>query len=394
MGVLEQVFSVKYKYSVFFTEHVFHKDNPVFRNVFENKRADGPAKALFVIDSGVKDNFPDLEEVISSYTSFHKEIVKNVCPPIIITGGEKCKNDFAHVEQVLRAINDNGICRHSYVVGIGGGALLDLVGFASTIAHRGIRHIRIPTTVLSQNDSGIGVKNSVNAFGKKNFLGCFAPPHAVINDFTFLDTLEERDWRAGLAEAVKVAVIKDGVFYEQLRTDSQKLRCRDKESMHQSIIRCADLHMQHIRSGDPFESGSARPLDFGHWSAHKLEQLSNYAIRHGEAVAIGIALDSIYARLVGLLHENDCRDIMDLIKQLGFRLFAEELLIKDSSGVPAILHGLDEFREHLGGKLSVTLPERIGKAIEVNTIDLRKMEEAITLLQKQDHLRPPASVSL
>ena len=114
---------------------------------------------------------------------------------------------------VHRAIHEYGIDRHAYVLAVGGGALLDMVGYAAATAHRGVRLVRVPTTVLSQNDSGIGVKNSVNAFGKKNFLGTFAPPFAVFNDFTFLTTLSDRDWRAGISEAIKVALLKDATFF-------------------------------------------------------------------------------------------------------------------------------------------------------------------------------------
>ena len=93
------------------------------------------------------------------------------------------------------------------MVAIGGGAVLDAVGYAAATAHRGVRLIRVPTTVLSQDDSAVGVKNGINAFGKKNFVGSFAPPHAVLNDFDLLRTLQDRDWRAGISEAVKVALL-------------------------------------------------------------------------------------------------------------------------------------------------------------------------------------------
>src|SRR5207249_4231810 len=138
--------------------------------------------------------------------------------------------------------------------------------------------------------------------GKKNFIGTFAPPWAVINDFQLLSSLSERDKRAGYVEAVKVALIRDKDFFEALEQDVDALRNFEPEAMQRLIYRCAELHLEHIAtSGDPFEFGSARPLDFGHWAAHKLEQLSDYRIRHGEAVAIGIALDTIYSRQIGLL---------------------------------------------------------------------------------------------
>jgi 3-dehydroquinate synthase len=274
------------------------------------------------------------------------------------------------VMSIHRAIHEYGIDRHAYVLAVGGGALLDMVGYAAATAHRGVRLLRVPTTVLSQNDSGIGVKNSVNAFGKKNFLGTFAPPFAVFNDFTFLTTLSDRDWRAGISEAIKVALLKDATFFAFLEEHATALVERDMTAMQWLVYRCAQLHLEHIAtSGDPFELGSSRPLDFGHWAAHKLEQLSNYELRHGEAVAIGLALDATYAHLIGLLPKADWRRILDLIVAVGLPLHVQELDMSALDGTPAILSGMEEFREHLGGRLTIMLLEGIGSGIEVHEMD-------------------------
>ena len=226
---------------------------------------------------------------------------------------------------IHRAIHEYGIDRHAYVLAVGGGAVLDMVGYAAATAHRGVRLVRVPTTVLSQNDSGIGVKNSVNAFGKKNFLGTFAPPFAVFNDFTFLTTLSDRDWRAGISEAIKVALLKDAASSLSWKSTQPRSSSEISTAMQWLVYRCAQLHLEHIAtSGDPFELGSSRPLDFGHWAAHKLEQLSSYELRHGEAVAVGLALDATYAHLIGLLPEADWRRILDLIVAVGLPLYVRE----------------------------------------------------------------------
>jgi 3-dehydroquinate synthase len=275
------------------------------------------------------------------------------------------------------------------VIGVGGGALLDLVGLAAATAHRGVRHIRLPTTTLSQADSGVGVKNGINAFGKKNFIGTFAVPFAVINDFALLTSLAPRDKRAGYSEAVKVACIRDPVFFDFLEYRAAKLLDFDGASMERLIYRCAELHINHIAaSGDPFEFGSARPLDFGHWSAHKLEQLSDYRIRHGEAVAIGIALDVIYSRRMGYLPAQGCDRILNLIEALGFDLFANELLNVDKDGDFMVLRGLEEFREHLGGELNITLLAEIGRGFEVHEMNDAVIVESIQELQQRHHDRP------
>ena len=204
---------------------------------------------------------------------------------MILPGGEHCKNDWNLVEKIWQAIEFHKICRHSYVVAIGGGAFIDLAGFAAATAHRGIRFVRMPTTTLSQGDGGVGVKNGVNFFGKKNWVGTFSVPFAVINDLDFLRSLPDRSCRDGIIEAIKVALIRDADFYHFLADHAEELKGLETKALEVAIRRSAENHIDHIAtSGDPFEYGSARPLDFGHWVAHKLEQISDFAVSHSEAV--------------------------------------------------------------------------------------------------------------
>jgi 3-dehydroquinate synthase len=263
-----------------------------------------------------------------------------------------------------------------------------MVGLAAATAHRGVRHVRIPSTTLSQADSGVGVKNGINAFGKKNFIGTFAPPFAVINDFQLLESLTPRDKRAGFVEAVKVALIRDAAYFAEIESLAEKLCAFDPAAMQRLIFRCAELHLDHIAtSGDPFESGSARPLDFGHWAAHKLEQLSEYRLRHGEAVAIGIALDTVYSRATGMLDAQSAERILKLLEALGFELFAGELLHADAQNSLQVITGLEEFREHLGGELTITLLNGIGKGVEVHDMQVPVVINAIYELQERHRCR-------
>ena len=367
MNYLQQSFTIKFEYKVFFTSGLFSPVNPLF-NDFLNGISTGnnSRKILFVIDQGFIDAGNDVITEIRAYFKVH-HAVELVPEIIMVPGGEIVKNDINYFDRILEAVNTCKIDRHSYIAAIGGGSVLDLVGYAAAVSHRGIRHIRIPTTVLSQNDSGIGVKNGINYFGKKNFLGTFAPPVAVFNDQEYLKTLTERHWRSGISEAVKVALIKDPEFFYWIEKSAGSLVERDMETMNYLIRRCAELHMQHIAGKDPFESGSSRPLDFGHWSAHKLEQLSNFEILHGEAVAMGMALDTVYSNLSGNLSDAESRRILDLLIKLGFEL--SHPIMQISASNTAILSGLEEFREHLGGELTIMLLNGIGEGLEVHQID-------------------------
>jgi 3-dehydroquinate synthase len=380
--MIRRSFQVSYELQVQFTQNVFEPTNLVLKTILDHEKDGRPHKVIVILDEALARTQPDLCRRIESYFETHAERLQLVCPPIVIEGGERTKNSYFHVSEIHSHLDRYHIDRHSYVIGVGGGALLDVVGLAAATAHRGVRHIRIPTTTLSQADSGVGVKNGINAFGKKNFIGTFAPPFAVINDFQLLASLSPRDKRAGYIEAVKVALIRDKEFFESIERDAVRLSEFEPAAMQQLIYRCAELHVNHIATaGDPFEFGSARPLDFGHWSAHKLEQLSEYKIRHGEAVAIGLALDTIYSQKIGLLDEASAERVLRLLDTLGFELYANELLHADSEGSLLVLSGLEEFREHLGGELTITLLKAIGTGIEVHEVRLPKIIETIHELQ-------------
>jgi len=374
-------FQVPFRFDVFFTENVFSPANSLLREILKQA---APEKLLIVIEEPIVSAMPKLVEDIRAYLSPSVNGVELVAEPLILPGGEKLKNDFLPVQKLHSLIEQHGLSRHSFVAAIGGGALLDVAGFAAATAHRGIRHIRFPTTTLSQADGGVGVKNAVNAFGKKNYIGTFAPPFAVINDSDFLRFLPDSRKAAGYIEAVKVGLIRDRDFFGQIEQSADALNRFEPSAMNALIRRSAELHVRHIsEAGDPFEFGSARPLDFGHWAAHKLEQLSDFRISHGEAVAIGIALDVIYSRNAGHLASGDAERILALLRKLRFNLFAPELSQKDQVGELIILNGLSEFQQHLGGQLAITLLREIGRGFEVHEISKAGVRKAIDDLRER-----------
>ena len=388
MSTIERTISVSWRHQAVFTEEVFSPDNPTLKDTLTDDDRAEPRKVFVVVDESLAKTREGFLDEIQAYFANHADDVNLVAPPMVLEGGERVKNSYFHVSEIHSNLERHGICRHSYMIAIGGGALLDVAGLAAATAHRGVRHVRIPTTTLAQDDSGVGVKNGINAFGKKNFVGTFAPPFAVINDFTLLESLPDRDKRGGYVEAVKVACIRDAEFFETLEGDAEALRDFEPEAMKRLIFRSAELHMNHIAtSGDPFEFGSARPLDFGHWSAHKLEQLSEYKIRHGEAVAIGVALDMIYARKMDYIDAESSERVLRLLETMGYALYANELLHEDSDGNLMVLEGLEEFREHLGGQLTITLLKGIGQGFEVHEVSLPNVIEAIYELKERHNSR-------
>ncbi|MEZ4741957.1 MAG: 3-dehydroquinate synthase [Bdellovibrionota bacterium] len=401
----EQKFVVENKYPVYFTRDVFSEKNHCFAesidNFFEGSYFSNPYgdcgnrkisenygaevkkhRILFFIDDGVLRAWPNLTSDIAGYFRTYRNFEMISDQPITLPGGEACKNDQGLLWETLQKFSKLKVDRHSFVVAIGGGAVLDFVGFISAIVHRGIRHIRMPTTVLSQNDSGVGVKNGINAFGQKNFLGTFAPPVAVINDFNFLDSLSLRDKMSGLSEAIKVAMIKDADFFFWLERNAFELKNFQFDAVDYMIKRCADLHMQHIvTSGDPFERGSSRPLDFGHWAAHRLENMTHHEIRHGEAVAIGMLIDLHCSVQKGFIPFSLLLRVYDLLHKLGLPTWHNALKFRDEFNQLSLIKGLEEFREHLGGRLSITLIEDIGRCKEVSKISSDQIEYALKWLE-------------
>ena len=374
MQTLQQQFTIHYSYPVYFNRNIFRTEDPLLASVF----LQGGKKrhhVLCIVDSGVLAEHPSLPGMIEDYAQAHGGVMRLCGPILIVKGGESCKKDHEVVDTIVKCVQKYHLCRHSYVLAIGGGAVLDAVGYGTAVAHRGLRLVRMPTTVLAQNDAGIGVKNGLNALGRKNFIGTFAPPFAVINDFAFLDTLPPRELRSGIAEAIKVALIKDKSFFTHLYEQRFELAKFSPHPMEEMIHRCAALHMHHIGGGgDPFELGSARPLDFGHWSAHKLEEMTKGSLKHGEAVSIGMALDSLYSYHMGMLDENELQQIFTLLDGLGLPLYHPSLADLDVGAA------LADFREHLGGELAITLLTGIGGKKEVDNIDISLMERCINEL--------------
>jgi len=359
---------VDFTHRVRFTSGLFEPTNPLLRQIIDLDPS-SPRRVIAFVDSEVAESWRGLREQILQYAAAHGRAIRLVVPPMVVPGGEDAKNSRDVVDEVLTAIHLHSICRRSYVIGIGGGAMLDAVGFAAATAHRGVRLIRVPTTVLAQDDAAMGVKNGINLFGKKNFCGSFALPWAVLCDQAFLATLPDRHFLGGFSEAVKVALVRDRGFFDLIEQSTAGLKARHMTTVMEVIRRSAELHLRHIvDGGDPFELQEARPLDFGHWSAHRLEALTSFEVPHGEAVGIGVALDALYSARCGMLASTEADRIIECLRSLGL-----------PTGHPRLIEGsvleeaLEEFREHLGGRLTISMLRAIGSAEDVHQIDVKLM---------------------
>ncbi len=370
-GLFTRVFQVAFTHRVFFDRRVTDPANPTLDQALGSTR-----RALITIEENVHIAHPDYAACLAA-----KLGPRSAGSVLVLPGGEACKHDESVYQKIVSAIHQSGIDRHEALIAIGGGAFLDAAGFAAATAHRGVRLLRFPTTTLAQADSGVGVKNGLNTFGKKNFTGTFHVPFAVVNDLDFLITQNAEECVGGLIEAVKVALIKDPEFFTWIASNVAALRAGEREPLAHAVRLSAEWHFRHItEGGDPFEQGSSRPLDFGHWAAHKLESMSGHALSHARAVAIGLALDVTYAMLAGWLSLADHTRILQVLGGLGLPVFDPLLAEPGSNGLPRVLDGLEEFREHLGGELTVLMLDGIGLPREIHALDPHLLVEAIQTL--------------
>ncbi len=384
---LTQRLSVPFDYPVVFTRGLFEPANSLLADTLDRLHEGRRHRLMVCLDAGVLRTYPELPRRLTATIRAHRDRLELAGPIVTVVGGERSKDNLNTATRLVRAMQARRLCRHSVVLVVGGGSVLDVAGFAASLVHRGLRVVRVPTTVAAQDDVGVGVKTGVDAFGAKNFLGTFAPPFAVLNDFDFLDRLPHREWVAGLSEAFKVALIKDKPFFIWLCRNAALLNARDRAAMEQAVVRCAKLHLDHIRTGgDPFETGSARPLDFGHWSAHQLEVMSGYRLRHGEAVAMGIALDMVIAWRLGFVGESDLAALLDGLRASGLPAWTPLLESRARNGKLAILNGLESFREHLGGELTLSLPCPVGRRTEIHELPKALVVTAIRELQVHNGL--------
>jgi 3-dehydroquinate synthase len=377
--------SLKFPHRIVFTRDALAPGNRLVADLLQEH---GGGRVLALVEDAVAEAWPGLRAQAENYFADLGFDWRGIH---ILEGGEAVKNDDALVREVWERIDRERIDRHSFVLAIGGGAFLDAVGFGVATAHRGVRLVRFPTTTLAQDDSGVGVKCAINAFGKKNWVGSFSVPYAVVNDFRFLETQSADTRRAGLIEAVKVALVKDRDFFNWIWRHGEELAALEPGPFEVCVERSALAHARHIaEGGDPFETGSSRPLDFGHWAAHKLEQLSGFELSHARAVAIGVALDTLYSARCGLLREAEAERALEVLDALGLRLWDETLELRDAAGRRRVHEGLEEFREHLGGELTILLLKELGEGQEVHALDEGLVDACIDDLRRRARLARPS----
>ncbi|ROQ35939.1 3-dehydroquinate synthase [Streptomyces sp. PanSC19] len=282
-----------------------------------------------------------------------------------IPTGEKNKT-LATAERVCSLAKAAGLDRHGVMLALGGGIVSDVVGFAASMYSRGIRYIRINTTLVGQVDVGVGVKTGVNALHTKNMFGAYHPAHASLSDPSFLSTLPPREIRCGLAEIVKMAVILDEELFRTLERYPDAFR-RDgtptPPEIETYVLRTSMRLMMEELCPNLREHQLARLVDFGHTFSPVIETAGDHRLEHGEAVAVDMALSACLALRLGLVDERECDRIIGLLARIGLPVFDAETCTPE-----LMTRALEESWERRGRRLHLVVPIAAGKATFVDDL--------------------------
>ncbi|MFI9644287.1 hypothetical protein ACIG87_30260 [Micromonospora sp. NPDC051925] len=317
-------------------------------------------QVLAVVDPYAPDQVDRVQRLLSGCRD-RGYLARFTVLPVVAT--EHTKN-LTQVAEVLRVAEGLGLGADDRLLVVGGGTLMDSVGYAAYLYRGDTPYIRVPTTLVGMVDAGVGLKVGVNLNGHKNLLGAYHPPLACLRDVAFLRTLAPAELRCGLAEVIKIAVVCDAELFalvEQHHADV--LTARDTPQVREILDRATQAMLRQL-AANPWEEDLRRLPDFGHEFGHALESMSGYRLRHGEAVAIGMALSSYLAFRTGYLGHDDLERLLSLLRRTGLAVWSP---VCDPAALWRRLHG--EVVPHKAGWLHLVVPRRIGVGDFIDSID-------------------------
>jgi 3-dehydroquinate synthase len=269
----------------------------------------------------------------------------------------------------------SAIARRDAIITLGGGVIADLGGWVASGYMRGLRYVNLPTTLLAQVDGALGGKVAVNHDVAKNLLGAFYQPTGVVSNVAYLESIDERHLRAGLAEAIKKAVIASPAYWAFIETHTEAILARDLDAL-ELLVRYASAIKTALVERDPYETDLRRPLNFGHTIGHPLETVTGYGpLLHGEAVAFGMVVESRIAANRGLLAPDAFERVVALLRACGLPTAASELPVRIDGR--ALLAAMDKVKLIRAGSLRWVLPAAFGDTVIADDVDERETREAL-----------------
>jgi 3-dehydroquinate synthase len=317
---------------------------------YPNVEAYLPREKVFVITD---------RQVRQLYSDFF-----GLCEPFVVGVGEQHKT-LDTVALIYEQLLEREADRSIFLMGVGGGVVCDMVGFAAATYLRGVRFGFVPTTLLAQVDAAVGGKNGVNFKGFKNKIGTITQPDFVWCDPSFFHTLPEREVRSGLAEVVKQALIADAALFDYIEHNVSGILKLEQEAMNRMVWDCLRIKAG-VVSRDEKEQGERRKLNFGHTVGHAVEQLSGLA--HGEAVSVGMAIAAALSVRLGLLPAATLTRILSLLHQL-------HLPVALPSPADKVVEALGQDKKREGEVIHFVLLDHIGHAVvkEISLAQLRTL---------------------
>lgn len=294
---------------------------------------------------------------------------------VVLFAASEPNKRLAAVELLARRLVNAGATRDSAIVAVGGGVTGDVAGFTASIYMRGIPHFQVPTTLLAQVDSSIGGKTGVDLQEGKNLLGTFHQPRRVWTDVRFLSTLPEVEFRQGMAEIIKSAMIGDEVLWKFVENNAEGIRKRDAETLLR-IISASCLLKARVVEADEKESGYRRVLNLGHTVGHALEKLTDYRFKHGDCVAVGMIAAARLSHRLGMMQATDVERLERLCSEWGM-----PPSIPASIEPGAVIAAIQTDKKRVGEKLHFILPVRIGEVVEYTDIDYKEFRGVLETLK-------------
>ena len=353
------------EFPVVFAEDVFGEGNAALADTLRKVTGSDSPRMLLVADMNVVQHTEGLGTKIGRYVK--ENGIELMDSPVVLPGGEKIKCDNLHCAmRVASAAVDAKIGANDCVLALGGGTILDVAGWAASQVRGGVKVVRIPTTVAAMSEACFAETAALDCAGVKDALRVPCRPAAVVIDTRFAHTVLDGVWRAGFSEAVRLATISDADFMKRLYDLASAYKNRDDDAMVEVV------------NGAVAARRKCGGSDFGLWSALRLEAMSGYRLPHGYAVAIGVAVDTAYAQLRGLMSEDERAVVMRALDECGAMdgaLHSRHLV----GQVDAVLRGLDAWKLSTGGE-EVPVPNGLGSSI-VEKIDRETMKQALNMIK-------------
>ncbi|MEA2362341.1 MAG: 3-dehydroquinate synthase [Thermoleophilaceae bacterium] len=293
---------------------------------------------------------------------------------VAIPAGERFKT-LPQALDLLDWLTGTQLARRDVIVTFGGGVVIDMGGWVASCYMRGVPYVNLPTTLVGQVDAGIGGKLAVNHEVAKNLIGGFSQPLGVISDVSFLRTLDRRQLRAGLAEAIKKAIIASPAYWDLIEDSAEPILASDPDALER-LVHGASAIKAELIARDPYEEDSRRTLGFGHALAHPLETVTDYSsLLHGEAVAFGMVVEARMSAARGLLSSDTLERIVGLLRRVGLPTSAEELPARVDA--KRLLAAIERIRLIRGGGYRFVLPIELGETVIADDVAPEELRAAL-----------------